>query len=151
MKGNEARMVLFLHPVDHLKEGQVSKVKPLKNSFGVSVLLLLGLLLGLGVLFYLLLPFGVQPSQQGLDSEAGFNKKTTIPTTTTTTQPEYKESGSGHGDYGEYDDDEEFDEYETSTVTSTPDWKPAPVTETRGNDSTEESKAKKKTSLPGTV
>ena len=120
MKGNEARMVLFLHPVDHLKEGQVSKVKPLRNSFGVSVLLLLGLLLGLGVLLYLLLPFVVQSSQQRLES-----------VNNTTTK---KES--------------EQDKSETSTVTETPDWKPAPVTERRGN---EESKAQKKTSPSGTI
>ena len=126
MKGNEARMVLFLHPVDHLKEGQVSKVKPLRNSLGVSVLLLLGLLLGLGVLLYLLLPFVVQSSQQRLESEAVVNNTTTK-----------KES--------------EQDKSETSTVTETPDWTPAPVTERRRNDYTEESKAQKKTSLSGTI
>ena len=87
--------------------------------FGV----LLGLLLGLGVLVYLLLPFGVQPNQQRLESEAGVNNTTTK-----------KES--------------EQDKSETSTVTETPDWKPAPVTERRWN---EESKAQKKTSLSGTT
>ena len=104
----------------------MSKVKPLRNSFGVSVLLLLGLLLGLGVLLYLLFPFGVQSNQQRLESEAVVNNTTTK-----------KES--------------EQDKSETSTVTETPDWKPAPVTETRRNDSTEESKAQKKTSLSGTI
>ena len=60
MKGNEARIVFFLHPVDQLKDGHVSKVQPLRRSFVVSVLLLLGLLLGLGVLVFVLLQFGVQ-------------------------------------------------------------------------------------------
>ena len=64
MKGNEARVVFFLHAVDQLKDGQVSKVKPLRRSFAVSVLLLLGLLLGLGVLIFVLLQFGVQTRSQ---------------------------------------------------------------------------------------
>ena len=64
MKGNEARVVFFLHPVDELKDGQVSEVKPLRRSFAVNVLLLLGLLLGLGVLVFVLLQFGVQTRSQ---------------------------------------------------------------------------------------
>ena len=55
MKGNEARVVFFLHPVDQLKDGQVSRVKPLRSSFVVYFLFLLGLLLGLGVLVYVFL------------------------------------------------------------------------------------------------
>ena len=69
MKGNEARVVFFLHPVDRLKDGQVSKVKNTQgSSFGVLALLLLFFLLlglGLGLLLYLFLPF-VQTRQQGL-------------------------------------------------------------------------------------
>ena len=64
MKGNEARVVFFLHPVDQLKDGQVSRVRPLRSSFVVSFLLLLGLLLGLGVLVYVLLQFGFQTRSQ---------------------------------------------------------------------------------------
>ena len=64
MKGNEARVVFFLHPVDQLKDGQVSRVQPLRSSFVVSFLLLLGLLLGLGVLVYVLLQFGFQTRSQ---------------------------------------------------------------------------------------
>ena len=64
MKGNEARVVFFLHPVDQLKDGQVSKVQPLRRSFAVTVLLLLGLLLGLGVLVFVLLQFGVKTRNQ---------------------------------------------------------------------------------------
>ena len=64
MKGNEARIIFFLHPVDQLKDGQVSRVKPLRSSFVVTVLLLLGLLLGLGVLLFVLLQFGVQTRSQ---------------------------------------------------------------------------------------
>ena len=55
MKGNEARVVFFLHPVDQLKDGQVSEVKPLRSSFVVTVLLLLGFLLGIGVIVFVLL------------------------------------------------------------------------------------------------
>ena len=84
MKGNEARVVFFLHPVDQLKDGQVSKMKPLRSAFGV-LSLLLGLLLGLGVLVFLLFPLGVQTSQQSLVSNG-------------TTQQEYNE-------YVEYDYD----------------------------------------------
>ena len=61
MKGNEAMVVFFLHPVDQLKDGQVSRVQPLRRSF---VVLLLGLLLGLGVLVYVLLQFGVETRSQ---------------------------------------------------------------------------------------
>ena len=78
MKGNEARVVFFLHPVDQLKDGQVSKVQPLRRSFVVSVLLLLGLLLGLGVLVFVLLQFGVQ---------------TEVPFTTTTEPPVTERTG----------------------------------------------------------
>ena len=64
MKGNEARVVFFLHPVDQLKDGQVSRVKPLRSSFVVRFLLLLGLLLGLAVLVYVFLQFGIQAESQ---------------------------------------------------------------------------------------
>ena len=64
MKGNEARVVFFLHPVDQLKDGQVSRVQPLKSSFVVGFLLFLGLLLGLGVLVYVLLQFGDEIGSQ---------------------------------------------------------------------------------------
>ena len=64
MKGNEARVVFFLHPVDQLKDGQVSRVKPLRSSFVVRFLFLLGLLLGLGVLVYVFLQFGIQAGSQ---------------------------------------------------------------------------------------
>ena len=57
MKGNEARVVFFLHPVNQFKDGEVAKVKKsLWSFFGFrSVLLLIGLLLGLGVLAYVLM------------------------------------------------------------------------------------------------
>ena len=75
MKGNEARVIFFLHSVDQLKDGQVSKVKPL--SVGVRFLLFFGLL-GLGVLVYVLLEFGVERrSQKGLVSTAEVSSDTT--------------------------------------------------------------------------
>ena len=57
MKGNEARVIFFIHPVEQLKEGQmVSKVKSSRRSFGVFSVLLFGLLIGRCVF----LQFGVQ-------------------------------------------------------------------------------------------
>ena len=56
MKGNEARVVFFLHPVDQVRDGKVAKKAPLRNSLGVVSFLLLALLLGLGVLAYLFSP-----------------------------------------------------------------------------------------------
>ena len=57
MKGNEARVIFFIHPVEQLKEGQVvSKVKSSRRSFGVFSILLFGLLIGL----CLFIQFGVQ-------------------------------------------------------------------------------------------
>ena len=80
MKGNEARVVFFLHPVDQLKDGQVSKVQPLRRSFVVSVLLLVGLLLGLGVLVFVLFQFGVE-------TEVPFTTATEAPATERTGEP----------------------------------------------------------------
>ena len=88
MKGNEARVVFFLHPVDQLKDGQVSKVQPLRRSFAVTVLLLLGLLLGLGVLVFVLLQFGVETRSQQeplSTTEVPFNTTTKSPVTEATT------------------------------------------------------------------
>ena len=88
MKGNEARVVFFLHPVDQLKDGQVSKVQPLRRPFVVTVLLLLGLLLGLGVLVFVLLQFGVETKsrQEPLSTtEVPFAKS---PVTERTREPE---------------------------------------------------------------
>ena len=82
MKGNEARVVFYLHPVDQVRDGKVAKVEPFKNSLGVVSFLLLALLLVLGVLVYLSFNFEVDPSQ----AEATTRKPTTTtrkPTTTT--------------------------------------------------------------------
>ena len=58
MKGNEARIVLFLHPVKEFKEGQVSKAKPTSMILGFrSILLILGTTFALGVLAYVLYSF----------------------------------------------------------------------------------------------
>ena len=63
MKGNEARVVFFLHPVDQVRDGKVAKVEPLKNFVGVIFLLVFALLLGLGVLIFLFLDLEADPSQ----------------------------------------------------------------------------------------
>ena len=51
MKGNEARVVIFLHPVNQLKERRLSNVKPKLVTSGFCFQLLLGLHLALGLLF----------------------------------------------------------------------------------------------------
>ena len=91
MKGNEARVVFYLHTVDQLKDGQVSKVQPLRRSFVVTVLLLLGLLLGLGVLVFVLLQFGVETKSQKdplSTTEVPFDTTTKSPVTERTREPE---------------------------------------------------------------
>ena len=100
MKGNEARVVFFLHPVDQVKDGKVAKVEPLKNSVGIISLLLPALLLGLGVLIYLFLTLEADPGQQEpvspIEASSTTNEQegyweewevitTTPPTTTTET------------------------------------------------------------------
>ena len=123
MKGNEARVVFFLHPVDQLKDGQVSKMKPLRSSFGVFAILLLGLLLGLGVLVYLLLPFGVQTSQQRSVSDG-------------TTQPTiYKYELNDLYDLNDTNNESVVTERTTEV--------------TRENESTTEAEAKNDTTSPG--
>ena len=88
MKGNEARVVFFLHPVDQVKDGKVAKVEPLKNSVGIISLLLLALLLGLGVLIYLFLTFEVNPSQpEPVSTTETYSEPTTSePVTTGSTE-----------------------------------------------------------------
>ena len=126
MKGNEARVVFFLHPVDQLKDGQVSKVKPHRSSFGLGLLLLLGLLVGLGVLVYVSLDFGVQArSQQELVSTAA-------EVSSDITVTEYDKS----------------DKNVTAAVTErTTEFT---TNRTRGNDSVAETKMPTKATLPGT-
>ena len=69
MKGNEARVVLLLHPVDQLKDGQLLEAKKTSwSSFIVGSLLVLGFLLGLGVLLYLYLFPYLLTIQGNLDS-----------------------------------------------------------------------------------
>ena len=89
MKGNEARVVFFLHPVDQLKDGQVSRVKPLRSSFVVRFLFLLGLLLGLAVLVYVFLQFGIQAESQQepvSTTEVSFDTTTESAVTARTTE-----------------------------------------------------------------
>ena len=62
MKGNEARVVFFLQPVDQFRDGEVAKVRnPFWSYFPFLVLLLLGLLLGLGWLVYVLVQIDREP------------------------------------------------------------------------------------------
>ena len=95
MKGNEARVVFFLQPVNQFKDGEVTKVeKSFWSHFGFqSLLLLLGLLLGLGVLAYVLVQ--VESPQPVVSTTNAPNTTATTRTTsvtstsasTTTTQP----------------------------------------------------------------
>ena len=84
MKGNEARVVFFLHPVDQVRDGKVAKVEPLKNSVGIISLLLLALLLGLGVLSYLYLDLEADPGQPELVSTTETNSESTTSELSTT-------------------------------------------------------------------
>ena len=80
MKGNEARVVFFLQPVDQFKDGEVTKVeKSFWSFFGFRSLLLLGLLLGLGMLAYVLVQI------EELDPMVSTTTTTTTTTTVTTT------------------------------------------------------------------
>ena len=96
MKGNEARVVFFLQPVDQFKDGEVTKVKKsFWNYFGFrSLLLLLGLLLGLGVLAYVLVQIeGPVPvvSTTYAPTTTATTRTTSVTSTsapTTTTRPE---------------------------------------------------------------
>ena len=110
MKGNEARGVFFLHPVDQVMGGKVAKVEPLKNSVGIISLLVLALLFGLGVLIYLFLDLEADPGQPEpvLTTEASLTTNeqgsywgewevkttNTPPTTTTVTMNEPVTTGS---------------------------------------------------------
>ena len=96
MKGNEARVVFFLQPVNQFKDGEVTKVeKSIWSHFGFrSLLLLLGLLLGLGVLAYVLVqiesPVPVVSTTNAPNTTAT-TRTTSLTSTsapTTTTQPE---------------------------------------------------------------
>ena len=79
MKGNEVRVVFFLQPVNQFKDGEVTKVeKSFWSHFGFrSLLLLLGLLLGLGVLAYVLVQ---------VESPVPVVSTTNAPTTTAATR-----------------------------------------------------------------
>ena len=94
MKGNEARGVFFLHPVDQVRDGKVAKVEPRKNSVGVVSLLVLALLLGLGVLIYLFFDLEADPIQpepvspieasSTTNEQEGYREEWEVTTTTTT-------------------------------------------------------------------
>ena len=88
MKGNEARVVFFLHPVDQVRDGEVSNVEPLKHSVGIILLLLLALLLGLGVFIYLFLTLEADPSHPKpvLTTEANSESTTNEPVITGRTE-----------------------------------------------------------------
>ena len=82
MKGNEARVVLFLHPVKGFKEGQVSKAKPKSLIPRLrSILLILAMMFALGALAYALNKF--------INKQFAHLETTTEPLATTTTNPIY--------------------------------------------------------------
>ena len=56
MKGNEARVVFFLHPVTEFKEGMVSSRTPNKVVYRICfILLTLSIILGLGAVGFVLI------------------------------------------------------------------------------------------------
>ena len=85
MKGNEARVVFFLHPVDQVRDGKVARVEPIMNFLGVTSLLVVALLLGLGVLGYLFYPM-VSTTPQTPTTTNSPTTATTTPTRTTSTE-----------------------------------------------------------------
>ena len=57
MKGNEARIIFFLHPVKKVKRGLQTKKNPITLPSLRSILLILGTILGLGVTAFVLYRF----------------------------------------------------------------------------------------------
>ena len=108
MKGNEARVVFFLHPVNQFKDGEVAEVKKsLWSFFGFRslLLLLLGLLLGLGVLAYVLMAQTNGTAPEVLTTTASITTATTrttsvtltsAATTTTASEPSEPQPGPGN-------------------------------------------------------
>ena len=62
MKGNEARVVFFIHPVEQLRDGKVSKVKERSTTFVLLSVLLLVLLLAV-CLFTSIFGLGYKPQE----------------------------------------------------------------------------------------
>ena len=87
MKGNEARVVFFLQPVDQFKDGEVAKVgNPFWSYFGLRYLLLLGLILALGLLAYVLVQIDHEPLvSTTVAPMTTATARTTVTTTSTTT------------------------------------------------------------------
>ena len=75
MKGNEARVVFYINPVDEVFGREVSKVKPLSTT--MLSLILFVFLLGCGVLLYLFVPTGrLVPPSKLQESETEENRTT---------------------------------------------------------------------------
>ena len=86
MKGNEARVVFFLQPVDQFRDGEVAKVeKSFWSYFGFRSLLLLGLILALGFLAYVAYVLAQIEGQEPAVSTTTAPTTTTMTTTSTTT------------------------------------------------------------------
>ena len=87
MKGNEARVVFFLQPVDQFRDGEVAKVRnPFWSYFPFLILLLLGLLLGLGWLVYVLVQIDREPVVSTTSAPiTTATKSTTVTSTLSTT------------------------------------------------------------------
>ena len=116
MKGNEARVVFFLHPVDQLKDGKVAKVEPLKNSVGIISLLLLAMLLGLGVLFHLSLTLEVDPIQTEVTARQPRKTTTTTMSHSETTSTEPVTESTSEATSEEKKDDETTTEYSPGKI-----------------------------------
>ena len=100
MKGNEARVVFFLHPVNQFKDGEVAEVKKsLWSFFGFPslLLLLLGLLLGLGVLAYVLMAQTNGTAPEVSTTTASITTATTRTTSVTLTSAPTTTTASGPG------------------------------------------------------
>ena len=85
-------MVVFLHPVDQVRDGKVAKVEPLRNSLWVASLLLVALLLGLGVLGYLFSPLVFRTPQTPTTTASPITATTTPSRTIETPTPAHPRS-----------------------------------------------------------
>ena len=164
MKGNEARVVFFLHPVDQMRNGQVSKVKQLRSSFGGLSLLLLGLIFGLGFLLYGVSTTNQQEVKPTRDPGLVSIKEVSDTRTLSAVTERTKDFADYDIKYDKYDDyyDEYYDNYsfDPPRMKSNVTWRSYFLTEkttedtinkTTGTSSSAETETLKKTTLPGTI
>ena len=134
MKGNEARVVFFLHPVDQVRDGKVARVEPIMNFLAVASLLVVALLLGLGVLGFLLFPVASTTTTTTTTATTATTLPINAATTPTSMPPtpkgeyisngkewrwKWKTSFNSEDGSGDFTDEKEYKEDQTEMVTMT--------------------------------